>query len=122
MGFYQLIEILDMKTESYQLGELEELVLMIVAILQENAYGVKVMDEIQEQLNRKVNISFVHTVLDRLEKKDFVSSYMGGASSERGGRRKRIFKVTAAGSKAIEFVHQSRNNLYNQIPKPQLGF
>ncbi|MEQ9404205.1 MAG: PadR family transcriptional regulator [Cyclobacteriaceae bacterium] len=111
-----------MKTESYQLGELEELVLMIVAILQENAYGVKVMDEIDQQVNRKVNISAVHTVLDRLEKKGFVSSYMGGASSERGGRRKRIFKVTDSGSKAIQYVHQMRNGLFDKIPKTILGF
>ncbi|MEP1095688.1 MAG: helix-turn-helix transcriptional regulator [Cyclobacteriaceae bacterium] len=111
-----------MKNKSYQLGELEELALMIVAILQENAYGVKVMDEIMDQIGRKVNISAVHTVLDRLEKKDFVTSYMGGASSERGGRRKRIFKVTTAGSKAIEYVHQTRNKLYGKIPKTALGF
>ncbi len=111
-----------MNNKSYQLGELEELVLMIVAILQENAYGVKVMDEIFDQIGRKVNISAVHTVLDRLEKKDFVTSYMGGASSERGGRRKRIFKVTTAGSKAIEYVHQTRNELYSKIPKTVLGF
>ncbi|MEQ8907472.1 helix-turn-helix transcriptional regulator [Ekhidna sp.] len=108
--------------KSYQLGELEELVLMIVAILNEEAYGVKVMDEIQNQIGRKVNISAVHTVLDRLEKKDFVSSYMGGASAERGGRRKRLFKVTAEGSKAITYVYQTRNELYNQIPKTILGY
>lgn len=111
-----------MKIKSYQLGELEELVLMIVAILNEEAYGVKVMDEIQNQIGRKVNISAVHTVLDRLEKKDFVSSYMGGASAERGGRRKRLFKVTAEGSKAITYVYQTRNELYNQIPKTILGY
>ena len=111
-----------MKTDSYQLGELEELVLMIVAILSEEAYGVKVMDEILNQTGRKVNISAVHTTLDRLEKKDFVSSYMGGASAERGGRRKRLFRVTAEGSKAIAFVHRTRNALYQQIPKTSLGF
>lgn len=110
-----------MKTESYQLGELEELVLMIVAILNEEAYGVKVMDEILDQTGRKVNISAVHTVLDRLEKKDFVSSYMGGASAERGGRRKRLFKITSEGSKAINYVHATRNELYNQIPKTILS-
>ncbi len=111
-----------MKTESYQLGELEELVLMMVAILQKDAYGVKVMDEIADQINRKVNISAVHTVLDRLEKKGFVSSEMGGASAERGGRRKRIFQVTAEGSKAIAYVHETRNQLFNKIPKTVLGF
>ena len=111
-----------MKSKSYQLGELEELVLMIVAILNEEAYGVKVMDEIQSQIGRKVNISAVHTVLDRLEKKDFVSSYMGGASAERGGRRKRLFRITAEGSRAIAYVHQTRNALYEQIPKTILVY
>ena len=110
-----------MSKESYQLGELEELVLMIVAILKEEAYGVRVMDEIQDQVQRKVNISAVHTTLDRLEKKGFVSSYMGGASAERGGRRKRIFQVTAEGSNAITFVHTTRNALFNQISKAVLG-
>lgn len=111
-----------MKTKSYQLGELEELVLMIVAILNEEAYGVRVMDEIHDQISRKVNISAVHTVLDRLEKKGFVSSYMGGASAERGGRRKRLFRVTAEGAKAITYVHETRNELYKQIPKTILGY
>ena len=111
-----------MKTEPYQLGELEELVLMIVAILEKEAYGVRVMDEILTQVSRKVNISAVHTVLDRLEKKGFVSSYMGGASAERGGRRKRIFKVSAEGSRAINYVHQTRNQLFNQIPKTIFNF
>lgn len=111
-----------MKSKDYQLGELEELVLMIVAILNQEAYGVRVMDEIQAQIQRKVNISAVHTVLDRLEKKGFVSSFMGGASAERGGRRKRLFKITAEGSQAIQYVHQTRNELYEQIPKAILGF
>ena len=110
-----------MKRETYQLGELEELVLMIVAILSDGAYGVKVMDEIKLQIGRKVNISAVHTVLDRLEKKGFVTSYMGGASAERGGRRKRLFKVTAMGSKAITYVHETRNALYGKIPKTILS-
>ncbi|MEM9897017.1 MAG: PadR family transcriptional regulator [Bacteroidota bacterium] len=102
--------------KTYQLGELEELVLMIVAIFGEEAYGIKVMDEIFSQTGRKTNISAVHTTLDRLEKKEFVSSYMGGASQERGGRRKRLFKVTAEGSRAIQYVHNARNQLFHQIP------
>ena len=110
-----------MKNEAYQLGELEELVLMIVAILNEEAYGVKVMDEILDQIGRKVNISAVHTVLDRLEKKGFVHSFMGGASSERGGRRKRLFRITAEGSQALSYVYTTRNLLYDQIPKTLLG-
>ena len=110
-----------MNKSIYQLGELEELTLMMVAILNNEAYGVKVMDEIHEQIGRKVNISAVHTVLDRLEKKGFVSSYMGGASAERGGRRKRLFKITTEGSNALYFVHNTRNELFNKIPKTIFG-
>ena len=102
--------------ERVQLGEFEELVLLITAILHENAYGVAVMDEIQNQTGRKVNISAVHTALDRLEKKSFLSSYIGGATSERGGRSKRFFKVTNLGIKAIEINRKVRNDLYDQIP------
>lgn len=105
-----------MKSENYQLGELEELVLMVVAILQDQAYGVRVMDEILEQTSRSVNISAVHTVLDRLEGKGLLSSEMGGASSERGGRRKRIFTITSLGKEAIQYVHATRNQLYTQMP------
>ncbi|MEM6641544.1 MAG: PadR family transcriptional regulator [Bacteroidota bacterium] len=102
---------------TYQLGELEELVLMVVAILNGQAYGIKVMDEVLEQTGRKLNISAVHTTLDRLEKKGFVASEMGGANAERGGRRKRLFSVSAAGSRALNYVHATRNELYAQIPK-----
>ena len=111
-----------MKQQTYQLGELEELVLMIVAILQDQAYGVKVMDEIADQTGRQVNISAVHTTLDRLEKKDLVTSEMGGSSPERGGRRKRIFTITAQGAQALQYIHETRNQLYSQIPKTTLSF
>ncbi len=100
-----------------QLGEFEELVLLVTAILHEEAYGVNVMDEIERQLEKKPNISAVHTALDRLEKKGFLTSYTGGATPERGGRRKRYFKVTNLGIQAIEINRKVRNALYDQIPK-----
>ena len=103
--------------ERVQLGEFEELVLLVSAILHENAYGVSVMDEIGRQVNRRVNISAVHTALDWLDKKGFLSSYEGGATTERGGRRKRFFKVTNLGIQAIEINRKVRNSLYEQIPK-----
>ncbi len=99
-----------------QIGEFEELVLLIVAILQGEAYGVNVMDEIEKQTGRKVNISAVHTALDRLDKKGFLRSYTGGATTERGGRRKRYFRVTNLGVQAIEINRRVRNQLYDQIP------
>ena len=106
-----------MGEEKVQLGEFEELVLLITAILHENAYGVKVLDEIAVQTGRKANISGVHTALDRLEKKGYLKSYLGGATSERGGRRKRFFKVTDLGVQVLEINHRVRNTLFEQIPK-----
>lgn len=98
------------------LGEFEELVLLIVAILQDNAYGVAVMEEIESQTGRKINISAVHSALDRLEKKGFLNSHIGGATKERGGRRKRLFTITIAGKGALDFIREQRNKLHDQIP------
>lgn len=104
------------------LGELEELVLLTVGILYPDAYGVAVMDEIEKQANRSLNISAVHAVLTRLEEKGLLKSKMGEPSQERGGRRKRIFVLTAAGKRALEEANELRTQLYNQIPKMALQF
>lgn len=97
------------------LGELEELVLLTVGILHPAAYGVAVMDEIQKQVGRDLNISAVHAVLTRLEEKGFVKSAMGDPSQERGGRRKRIFTMTASGKKALEELNEMRTQLFNKM-------
>lgn len=104
------------------LGELEELILLTVGILYKQAYGVAVMDEVERQTGRVVNISAVHAVLKRLEEKGLVTSKLGDPTSERGGRRKRIFTLTAAGKKSIEEANEMRNQLFNQIPKVALQF
>src|SRR5258708_1836416 len=104
------------------LGELEELVLLTVGVLYKEAYGVAVMEEVEKQTGRKVNISAVHSVLTRLEEKGFVKSQMGGSTEERGGRRKRIFSLTVAGRKSLDDVNAIRSQLYNQIPKVALNF
>ncbi|WP_339787729.1 MAG: PadR family transcriptional regulator [Imperialibacter sp.] len=102
------------------LGEFEELVLLITAVLHENAYGISVLQEIEAQTGRQINISAVHSALDRLEQKGYLKSYLGGATNERGGRRKRLFSVTASGAKALSDVKEMRNTLYDQIPKVTL--
>jgi PadR family transcriptional regulator PadR len=104
------------------IGELEELILLTVGILYGKAYGVAVMDEIDKQTGRSLNISAVHSVLKRLEEKGLVSSTMGDPSAERGGRRKRIFLLTAAGKRALEEANEMRNQLFSQIPKVALQF
>lgn len=102
------------------LGELEELILLTVGILYPNAYGVGVMDELEKQAGRSLNISAVHSVLTRLEEKGFLKSNMSEPTDERGGRRKRIFLLTAAGKRALEEANELRTQLYKQIPKMAL--
>ncbi|WP_057940384.1 PadR family transcriptional regulator [Algoriphagus resistens] len=108
--------------KGYHLGELEELILLTVGILDQEAYGVAVLQEIKNQTGRKVNISAIHTVLNRLEEKGFLKSYMGGATEERGGRRKRLFTLSATGRLAIEEVKNQRNKLFDQLPPLALDF
>jgi PadR family transcriptional regulator, regulatory protein PadR len=101
------------------LGELEELVLLIVALLNDEAYGVLIVEEIQTQTGRELSISAIHAVLHRLEEKGFVQSKMGGSSMQRGGRRKRLFSITAYGMKAIEELRDTRNIIWALISKSQ---
>ena len=100
-----------------QIGELEELVLLMVGVLYPEAYGVAVMDEIEAQAGRSINISAIHAVLTRLEEKGLLKSKMSDPTEERGGRRKRIFLLTAAGKRTLEEVNEMRNQLFNKIPK-----
>jgi DNA-binding PadR family transcriptional regulator len=104
------------------IGELEELVLLTVGILHPDAYGVAVMDELDKQAGRNLNISAVHAVLTRLEEKGMLKSGMSDPTEERGGRRKRIFTLTAAGKRALEEAQELRTQMYNQIPKMALQF
>ena len=99
------------------LGELEELILLTVGILYKKAYGVAVMDEIDRQTGRTV-----HAVLQRLEDKGLVKSEMSEPTGERGGRRKRIFMLTAAGRRSLEEANELRNQLFNQIPHVAMQF
>ena len=97
------------------LGEFEELVLLTVAVLIPNAYSVVVAEELEQQVGRTVTTGAVHAALQRLEDKGFVNSHVGGATPERGGRRKRLFTVTVAGSRMIREVRDVRNRLWDRI-------
>ncbi|MDJ1471797.1 PadR family transcriptional regulator [Cytophagaceae bacterium DM2B3-1] len=102
------------------LGEFEELILLIVAACTEDAYGVTIWEQVQEQTGRSITISAVHATLYRLEEKGFLSSQMGGATAERGGRRKRFFSLTVAGSRALIELEQMRQKLWKAIPEGKL--
>lgn len=104
----------------YQLGEFEELVLLTVAVLYGEAYGIAIIEEMEKRLNRKVSIGSLQTVLRRLEKKGFLKSEFGEATQVRGGKRKRYFSVTQYGRKAMEEAKEQRMGLWNAIPEVAL--
>ena len=99
------------------LGEFEELILTLVAALQENAYGAAIADEIETKLKREVNLSAVHVTLYRLEDKGHIKSALGGGTKERGGRRKRIYTITSAGMATLKVMKESRTFLWKMVPQ-----
>ena len=108
-----------MKNQS--LGEFEELVLLMVAALHDEAYGVAIVEALEEKLGKKVNISAIHVALKRMEDKGFVKSRFGGITEERGGRRKKFYVITAQGKKVLDDQFELRTSIYQQIPKLSFG-
>lgn len=98
------------------LGEFEEIVLLMVAILDGNAYGVSITHEIITQTHRAVRLNQVHASLQRLEEKGMIKSRMSDPTPERGGRRKRLFEVTAFGRKTLHEIQLLRSALWNAVP------
>ena len=99
------------------LGEFEEVVLLAVALRYGEAYGAAIVSELEKQLNRSVNLGAVHSALNRLAEKGLVTSQLGGVTAERGGRRKRLYAVTPAGSRALREIRQIRNQMWDLIPE-----
>jgi DNA-binding PadR family transcriptional regulator len=108
--------------KAYQLGEFEEIVLLTVAILYQEAYGVKIREEIETRLERKVSVSALQTALRRMEKKGYLESSLGEATAIRGGKRKRYFRVTLHGKKALEHARDTRDQLWKAIPNVSFDF
>jgi DNA-binding PadR family transcriptional regulator len=102
------------------LGEFEEIVLLVVAACDAEVYGVAVWEEVQAQTGRNLTMSAVHATLYRLEEKGFLVSQLGGATAERGGRRKRFFALTASGAQALRDIEQLRRRLWGAIPENKL--
>lgn len=107
--------------KKYQLGEFEEVVILTVGILYNEAYGVSIKKEIESRLARKVSMGALHTALKRLEDKGYIKSHDGEATEERAGRPKRYFQITALGKKAMEHSKATRDELWRAIPKMALN-
>jgi len=101
----------------YRLGNLEESVLLIVMLIRDEAYGVSIKDLYVHHTQHELSLSAIHTVLRRLEEKGMIESTLGGATTERGGRRKRLYKVTPFGYKTAESIQIERSNIWKLIPK-----
>jgi PadR family transcriptional regulator PadR len=103
--------------KKYYLGEFEEIVLLATAILHKSAYGVAIKEEIESQLDREVSMGALHTALLRLEDKGYIRSAAGEATEERAGRPRNYYEITALGKKAITHAKESREKMWNAIPK-----
>ena len=99
------------------LGEFEELVLLSVGVLFDDAYGLAIADELQKKTMRTIMISSVHKALVRLEDKGYLKSRMGGATSVRGGRDKRLYTLTPAGVSVLNEMRELRNLMWEEVPK-----
>lgn len=106
--------------KKYQLGEFEEIVILTIAILNNQAYSVTIKDEIESRLKRTVSFGALHTALKRLEDKGYLRSAAGESTEERVGRPKRYFEITAIGKRAMQDVKNSRDELWKAIPRSVL--
>jgi PadR family transcriptional regulator, regulatory protein PadR len=98
------------------LGEFEELVLMAIVAMKDNAYGVTLRQLLEAETGRSVSYGALYTTLDRLERKGFVTSWQGGATAIRGGRAKRFFKVEGLGHQVLRETRTARANLAKLQP------
>lgn len=103
--------------KKYQLGEFEEIVMLTIGVLYNAAYGSAIKSEIESKLARKVSMGAMHSALIRLEEKGYVKSFTGPGTEERMGRPRRYFQITALGKKAMIHAKESRDQLWNAIPK-----
>ena len=102
------------------LGEFEELVLLTIASLVNEAYSVAICDDLEKRTKRSVKLGVVHAVLNRLEEKGLAKSKLGEATSTRGGKRKRYYTVTNAGKASLLKAKELRDQYWQLIPNLKL--
>ncbi len=98
----------------------EEIILLAVWKLKDNAYGITIRKFIQEMTGKYWSIGATYVPLERLEKKGLLTSYNSNPSPERGGRRKRLFKITLAGIKELNELYRINSVLWKGYPKLSL--
>jgi DNA-binding PadR family transcriptional regulator len=98
-----------------RLGEFEELILLAVCNLGDNAYGVSIQEILDRETGRSISIGAIYAALDRMERKGFVTSRVGGETKERGGRRKRLYRATNTGVEVLAETHDIRLRLWKGL-------
>ena len=99
------------------LGEFELLVMLAIVRLRDGAYGVPIARMIEEETGREAAMGSVYATLERLEEKGFVSSRLGDATPERGGKAKRYFFPTGQGIARIRETRQALTRLWRGLPR-----
>jgi len=105
----------------YKLGHFEEIVLLTVCVLYENAYGISIKDEIESRIGKRVSVGALQSALRRMEGKGYLESKEGEETNERGGRRKRYFTITTHGKNALKETKDLRMKLWEEIPSAILS-
>lgn len=102
-----------------KLGEFEELVLLTVIVLQEEAYGVEIKKELETRLDDTLSVGSIQSALKRMEQKGFLTSEFGEATKKRGGKRKRIYSATSYAHKVLNEIKEIRKELWDSMPHPK---
>jgi PadR family transcriptional regulator PadR len=120
---YDIFYIVTMQSRRNQpdpLGEFETLVLMAVLRLEDDAYGMRIHQELETRAGRRCSYGALYTTLDRLEQKGYVSSSIGDPTPERGGRAKKFFKIDNLGKAALKHAYRAAQRMAEGI-EAQLG-
>lgn len=104
-----------MPPELVPLGEFEQMVLLAVLQVGDNAYGIPVHDELERRARRRVALGAVYMTLDRLEKKGLLSSRLSEPVAKRGGRARRCYTVTKPALSALRASRQALMNLWSGL-------
>jgi DNA-binding PadR family transcriptional regulator len=103
------------------LGAFEQAVLLSIVRLGESAYGRTILAEVQKRLDREVSPGAVHATLERLENKRLVASRLGSATTIRGGRSRRFYRLQPEGLRALDAARAAMNRLWHGITRPLKG-
>lgn len=102
------------------LGEFEQMLMLALLQLQDQAYGAQIRQLLDSKVSRAVAIGAIYSTLERLEKKGMVTSWLGESTPERGGRAKRYFSVTAQGEAALKRAKDAMDTLWQGVPNIQV--